>query len=39
MHSTLAWWIAGPIAGPVIVGFLGLANKRFAPVVPAAEVL
>ena len=26
---TLPWWIAGPILGLVIVGFLGLANKRF----------
>jgi uncharacterized protein len=32
MHSTLAWWIAGPILGLVIVGFLGLANKRFGVV-------
>jgi hypothetical protein len=29
MHSTLAWWIAGPILGLVIVALLGLANKRF----------
>jgi uncharacterized membrane protein YedE/YeeE len=29
MHSTLAWWIAGPMLGLVILGFLGLANKRF----------
>ena len=32
MHSTLAWWIAGPILGLVILGFLGLANKRFGVV-------
>jgi hypothetical protein len=32
MHSTLAWWIVGPILGLVIVGFLGLANKRFGVV-------
>jgi uncharacterized membrane protein YedE/YeeE len=25
----LAWWIAGPILGLVIVSFLALANKRF----------
>jgi hypothetical protein len=25
----LAWWIAGPILGIVIVSFLALANKRF----------
>ena len=29
MLSTLAWWIAGPMLGLVIIGFLGLANKRF----------
>ncbi|HEY7795715.1 MAG TPA: YeeE/YedE thiosulfate transporter family protein [Gaiellaceae bacterium] len=29
LDSTLAWWIAGPILGLVIVSFLGLANKRF----------
>lgn len=29
LDSTLAWWIAGPILGLVIVGFLALANKRF----------
>jgi len=29
MHSTLAWWLAGPTLGLVILGFLGLANKRF----------
>jgi uncharacterized membrane protein YedE/YeeE len=27
--SVLAWWIAGPILGLVIVSFLALANKRF----------
>jgi uncharacterized membrane protein YedE/YeeE len=32
MQSTLAWWIAGPILGLIIVGFLGLANKRFGVV-------
>ena len=32
MHSTLAWWIAGPILGLVIVSLLGLANKRFGVV-------
>jgi uncharacterized membrane protein YedE/YeeE len=32
MHSTLAWWIAGPILGLVIVALLGLANKRFGVV-------
>jgi uncharacterized membrane protein YedE/YeeE len=29
MHSTLAWWLAGPMLGLVILGFLGLGNKRF----------
>ena len=29
LDSTLAWWIAGPILGLVILGFLALANKRF----------
>ncbi len=29
LDSTLAWWIAGPILGLVIVTLLGLANKRF----------
>ena len=29
IDSTLAWWIAGPILGLVIVSFLALANKRF----------
>jgi uncharacterized membrane protein YedE/YeeE len=29
LDSTLAWWIAGPLLGLVIVSFLGLANKRF----------
>jgi uncharacterized protein len=29
LDSTLAWWIAGPILGLVIVSLLGLANKRF----------
>jgi len=29
LDATLAWWIAGPILGLVIVSFLGLANKRF----------
>jgi len=29
LDSTLAWWIAGPILGLVIVSFLALANKRF----------
>ena len=28
LDSTLAWWIAGPILGLVIVSFLALANKR-----------
>lgn len=32
MHSTLPWWIAGPVLGLVILGFLGLANKRFGVV-------
>jgi len=32
MHATLAWWIAGPILGLVIVAFLGLGNKRFGVV-------
>jgi uncharacterized membrane protein YedE/YeeE len=32
MHWTLAWWIAGPILGLVIVALLGLANKRFGVV-------
>jgi uncharacterized membrane protein YedE/YeeE len=29
LDSTLAWWIAGPILGLVIVSLLALANKRF----------
>ncbi len=29
LDSTLAWWMAGPILGLVIVSFLALANKRF----------
>jgi uncharacterized protein len=29
LDSTLAWWIAGPTIGLVIVSLLGLANKRF----------
>jgi uncharacterized membrane protein YedE/YeeE len=29
LDSTLAWWIAGPILGLVIVSFLALASKRF----------
>jgi len=29
LDSALAWWIAGPILGLVIVSFLALANKRF----------
>jgi hypothetical protein len=29
LDSPLAWWIAGPVLGLVIVGFFGLANKRF----------
>jgi uncharacterized membrane protein YedE/YeeE len=29
LDSTLAWWIAGPVLGLVIVSLLGLANKRF----------
>jgi hypothetical protein len=29
LDSVLAWWIAGPILGLVIVSFLALANKRF----------
>ena len=29
LDSTLAWWIAGPVLGLVIVSFLALANKRF----------
>jgi uncharacterized protein len=29
LDSTLAWWVAGPILGLVIISFLGLANKRF----------
>jgi len=32
LDSTLAWWIAGPILGLVILCFLGLANKRFGVV-------
>jgi len=32
LDSTLAWWIAGPILGLVIVSLLGLANKRFGVV-------
>ena len=39
MHSTLAWWIAGPILGLVIVGFLGLANKRFGVVGGVTDLL
>lgn len=29
IHSTLPWWIAGPLLGLGIVTLLGLANKRF----------
>jgi uncharacterized membrane protein YedE/YeeE len=29
LHSTLPWWIAGPVLGLVITTLLGLANKRF----------
>jgi len=29
LHSTLPWWVAGPVLGLVIVSLLGLANKRF----------
>jgi uncharacterized membrane protein YedE/YeeE len=29
LESTLPWWIAGPALGFVIIGLLGLANKRF----------
>jgi uncharacterized membrane protein YedE/YeeE len=29
LDTTLAWWIAGPIIGLVIISLLGLANKRF----------
>src|SRR2546423_15389065 len=29
LDSTLAWWIAGPALGVVIVSLLGLSNKRF----------
>jgi hypothetical protein len=29
LDATLAWWVAGPILGLVIVSFLALANKRF----------
>src|ERR671923_190866 len=29
LDSTLAWWIAGPALGLVIVSLLALANKRF----------
>jgi uncharacterized membrane protein YedE/YeeE len=29
LDSTLAWWIAGPILGLVILSLLALANKRF----------
>jgi hypothetical protein len=29
MHSTLPWWIAGPVLGLVITSLLALANKRF----------
>jgi hypothetical protein len=29
LDSTLAWWIAGPILGLVIVSLLAVANKRF----------
>jgi len=32
LDSTLAWWIAGPVLGLVVVGFLALANKRFGVV-------
>ncbi|HEU5277828.1 MAG TPA: hypothetical protein VFU26_02880 [Gaiellaceae bacterium] len=32
LDSTLLWWIAGPALGLVIVGPLGLANKRFGVV-------
>jgi uncharacterized membrane protein YedE/YeeE len=29
LHSTLPWWVAGPVLGLVIVSLLGLANRRF----------
>ena len=29
LDSRLAWWVAGPVLGLVIVSLLGLANKRF----------
>jgi uncharacterized membrane protein YedE/YeeE len=29
LDGTLAWWIAGPVLGLVIVSLLGLANKHF----------
>jgi hypothetical protein len=29
LHSTLPWWVAGPVLGLLIVSLLGLANKRF----------
>jgi uncharacterized protein len=32
LDSTLPWWVAGPALGLVIVGLLGLANKRFGVV-------
>ena len=32
LDSTLPWWLAGPVLGLVIVGLLGLANKRFGVV-------
>jgi uncharacterized protein len=39
MHSTLAWWIAGPILGLVIVALLGLANKRFGVVGGVTDIV
>ena len=29
LHSTLPWWVAGPVLGLVIVSLLALASKRF----------
>jgi uncharacterized membrane protein YedE/YeeE len=39
LGSTLAWWIAGPVLGLVIVSFLALANKRFGIVGGVTDVV
>ena len=29
LESVLPWWVAGPVLGLVIIGLLGVANRRF----------